>query len=53
MALFSPGIQLTELYYYKLKCQENYIVLNEKEMHNLDILYKFDILRLKIVLFII
>jgi hypothetical protein len=52
-SLFGPGIQLTELYYYKLKCQENHFILNEKEMHNFEYLYKFDILRLKLVSYIL
>jgi hypothetical protein len=52
-SLFGPGIPLTELYYYKLKFQENHIVLNEKEMYNFEYLYKFDILRLKLVSYIL
>ena len=52
-ALFGPGIKLTEVYYYKLKCQENNIVLNERENLVLLCLYNFDIQRFKIIFYML
>lgn len=52
-SLFGPGKKLTEVYYYKLKCQENHIVLNEQEKLSLLWIYNFDILRLKIIFYIL
>jgi len=53
MVRFGPGVTLTEIYYYKLKCQENHLVLNEKDNKLLLGLYDFDVLRLKIILYML
>ena len=53
MATFGPGMQLTEIYYYKLKCLENHLLLNEKETLFLVSLYNFDLLRLKIIFYML
>jgi hypothetical protein len=53
MVRFGPGMTLTEIYYYKLKCQKNQLVLNEKDNKLLLGLYDFDVLRLKIILYML
>ena len=53
MVRFGPGMTLTEIYYYKLKCQENHLVLNVKDNKLLLGLYEFDVLRLKIILYML
>jgi len=52
-ALFGPGMKLTEIYYYQLKNQENILVFNDKDKLILLSLYKFDMLRLKIIFYIL
>ncbi len=51
--LFGPGIKLTEIYYYKLKLKKNHLVLNDKDKLILLGLYNFDMLRFKIIFYML